>query len=583
MADAGSSDRLAADTMSGDDHVAADVGLADSALPDVLVADRLLADGASPEAGAADSNGADGAIAEDAAGADAMAEDARSEDAAAEDAGSVDTDGDTIPDAVEGSADPDGDLIPNRLDDDSDGDGLGDAFEAGDTDLGTAPRDSDHDGVPDFLDRDSDNDGLPDAVEHATLLTDPYDSDSDDDGASDLVEYGVGTDPLDPDDNPVASGALAFVVPELAASLPASSTLFHVTPTTDVDAYFLIDTTTSMAGELAQLKDNLTSNILPNIDAAFPGANVWSGVGAFEDYPYPPYGSNGDKPFRPSHPLTSSTAAVQTAVDALVIRGGNDLPEAHVPALHAVATGCGDGGGYYGVADDPDGACSDAQLIGYPHFRSGALPVIVLITDAVFHNGPSDYAYGAIPGVTPPTYAETVTALNSIHARVIGINSGGASTHTDLAALANATDTVDGSGPLVYDIPDNGAGLATQVLAGFQALVPPGMDITAQAVDDTSDGLDAVATFIDRVEADASASPSCAGEFTIIDYTSDGTNDTYRDVGQGKQVCFSVVARDNSSVAAQDTAQVFHAMLQIWGDHVVLLEQRDLYFVVPAR
>ena len=86
------------------------------------------------------------------------------------------------------------------------------------------------------------------------------------------------------------------------------------------------------------------------------------GVGGFDDYPYDTYGGSGDIPFYQVQEMTSSTAAVQAAVNSLVAAGGADGPESHVPALHAVATGCGDGGGAYGVPNDPDGACTDAAL-----------------------------------------------------------------------------------------------------------------------------------------------------------------------------------------------------------------------------
>jgi hypothetical protein len=62
----------------------------------------------------------------------------------------IDTDGDTIPDAVEGIADADGDTIPNYLDWDSDADGLPDNIEAGPDP--NNPIDTDGDGTPDYLD-----------------------------------------------------------------------------------------------------------------------------------------------------------------------------------------------------------------------------------------------------------------------------------------------------------------------------------------------------------------------------------------------------------------------------------------------
>lgn len=81
----------------------------------------------------------------------------------------IDTDGDTIPDAVElgpsgEPVDTDGDGTPDFRDLDSDGDGLSDAEEAGDLDPATPPLDTDGSGTPDFRDLDSDDDGVLDGV-----------------------------------------------------------------------------------------------------------------------------------------------------------------------------------------------------------------------------------------------------------------------------------------------------------------------------------------------------------------------------------------------------------------------------------
>lgn len=116
----------------------------------------------------------------------------------------ADSDGDGVPDGVEigevtSPLDTDGDTIINALDTDSDGDGISDATEAGATPL--TPVDSDGDGTPDLLDLDSDNDGLSDAMELG-LGTDPTLVDTDGDGVGDTQEVLVETDPLDPTDFP---------------------------------------------------------------------------------------------------------------------------------------------------------------------------------------------------------------------------------------------------------------------------------------------------------------------------------------------------------------------------------------------
>jgi hypothetical protein len=206
------------------------------------------------------------------------------------------------------------------------------------------------------------------------------------------------------------------------------------------------------------------------------------------------------------------------------------------------------------------------------------------MTDAEFHNGPGGAnAYGWIPGVTPPTYASTVTALNDIHARVIGVNSGDSYGRPHLIQIANDTGTVGPAGPLVYDIPGNGSGLGAQVINAVRDLasgVP--MDITVYPVDDPDDDIDAVAAFIERVEPNVAGVGGCRGGLRTADSDRDGVLDTFTGVTPGTTVCFDVVPRENTTVEPTDRPQTFIANIQVWGDHVTLLDERDVYFLVPA-
>lgn len=69
----------------------------------------------------------------------------------------LDTDGDTISDAIEGLGDFDNDGVPNAQDTDADNDTIPDQIEGS--------SDTDNDGAPNFLDLDSDNDGISDQEE----------------------------------------------------------------------------------------------------------------------------------------------------------------------------------------------------------------------------------------------------------------------------------------------------------------------------------------------------------------------------------------------------------------------------------
>jgi len=118
----------------------------------------------------------------------------------------LDSDDDTLLDAVEGDDDFDSDGIPNYLDTDSDGDGLSDELEwNADIDGDGQPeRNRDGDSQPNYLDLDSDNDGIPDEVETAVDsdgdgIPDFLDLDSDNDSIPDSIE---GTDDFDGDGLP---------------------------------------------------------------------------------------------------------------------------------------------------------------------------------------------------------------------------------------------------------------------------------------------------------------------------------------------------------------------------------------------
>jgi len=479
----------------------------------------------------------------------------------------TDSDADMIHDAHERNGDADSDGTPDYLDTDTDEDTIPDSAEAGDSDIDTVPVDTDGDGVADFRDRDSDNDGLPDSSE-AESGTSPTAADSDGDGVSDLVEVVAGTDALSPEDSPRIRGDFVFVVPYEEPPEPERDSLSFSTDIQYADVYFMMDTTGSMSGAITGLKTTLTGTIIPGVDAAI--ADVLFGVGKFDDYPFGGYGGGGDVAFLNLQHMTDDPALAQAAVNTMSAGGGADGPESHVPALHAVATGCGDGS----IPADP--ACTDATLIGYPHFRDGAVPIIVLFSDAQFHNGPRGANYGAISGVTPPTYAATVAALNAIHARVIGVSSSSYG-RPDMVSLATDTGTVDGTGtPLVYDQYGGAGDFGTQVVEAVSDvanMVP--MDIAALALDDETDTVDA-RVFIDRIVPTEAPVEPCTLGLTIVD-------SGYAGVLPGSTVCFDIVAAQNDTVEPTAEPQLYKATVQVWGDEVTILDERDIFFLIPPH
>ncbi|MEZ4248332.1 MAG: vWA domain-containing protein [Polyangiales bacterium] len=225
----------------------------------------------------------------------------------------------------------------------------------------------------------------------------PSSADRDRDGIPDIA-----------DDCPLAPG-----LPELFGCPAGSGTpgIYHELPfdgpaVTDpcvidvqvrtVDVYFLVDTTGSMGGELNNLRSGLTSGtiggcsggVIGGIRCAIPDA--WFGVGYHDDYPISPYGAGSDDVYRNLLDITDNLGAAQTAVNGLTLHNGNDWPESQSQALWSIATGGG-----LGAFNPAKGGCPGARW-GYPCFREDAIPVVVLITDAPFHNGTiSAYDYAS--------------------------------------------------------------------------------------------------------------------------------------------------------------------------------------------
>lgn len=478
----------------------------------------------------------------------------------------LDTDGDSLPDCVEGDFDSDGDGIGNNKDTDSDGDGIDDQTEAGDSDPKTPPVDSDGDKTPDYLDTDSDNDGLTDAEELA-LGTDPTKTDTDGDGLPDLAEVTVGTDPKD------ASSKLPpgdfFVILPYQAKTHELRLLDFDSKLKKADVYFLVDTSTTMNGEISNIKSSLKSVIVPGVAAEIP--DVQMGVGHFEDVPVAPYGTASFHAYANKQDITSDITKVQAGVDALgtcCVPDGSTWPESQTIALHATVSGAG-----LGTFFPPAASCA-AGHFGTPCFRPQALPIIVLITDALFHNGPggSNSYSGVQPA--PPTYAQMLAELKKTGAKVVGVYSGGSWDRADIAAVVKDSGAVDLSGnPLVFDIADDGSGLGQTVVQAVKMLSSAvARDVDTTWVEDpmVNDGVDA-AQFIKAIKPKA-ATP--AGGITGMDAT------TFRGVVPGTTLTFEVDFH-NDSVKPATTDKAYQARIDVRGDKTALLDSRRVIVIVP--
>ena len=499
----------------------------------------------------------------------------------------VDTDGDTIPDDVEGGGDPDHDGTPNNLDLDSDGDGIPDEEErAGCGPAEGGPVDTDGDGRPDFLDLDSDGDGLQDAAEVA-MGTSPCLEDTDGDSFSDLVEWAhPEADPADPASVVPADDFVVVLPPGGAAE---TRDLVYTMAIGVADIFFLVDTTGSMQQEIALVKTTLTTTIIPQIQEALPG--TWFGVGWFADFAIGDYGMSPDQPFVMTQVMTSDTALVQTAVNNLP--GGcvgGDEPESLVEALYQTLTGEGLGTWV------PPYACTSGS--GAPCFREGAMPLVVVFTDAAMHNGPPGTAGTVYAGITPEPHVwdDAVGAILAAGAKIISIDSEDASVtiaYNDLVQTAEATESVNVDGdPLVYRIGADGSGLvAALATAAANVSTYVAMDIDT-AVADLPDlyeepgwvEVDA-SCFIKRRTPQPGWIPpeGKTPEEAVLSYD----DSAFYVVIPGTQLTFELELQNAADAGgacfdADDLPRAFLATIVVRGNGRIELDERIVVIVVPA-
>ncbi len=500
----------------------------------------------------------------------------------------ADADGDGIADQAESMSDSDADGTPNHLDDDSDGDGILDRDEH----RGSVPcslSDSDGDGVPNWIDRDSDNDGLPDADERARYSTDPYDRDSDDDGVTDLGEaLGTMTDPNDPSST-IDPDDFFLVLPY--NDVPVDRELEFGTNLQVADVYFLIDTTGSMQSSIDNVRSSLT-RIASEVRTRIP--NVQLGVGRYGDFPnstnlfdFGAYGNPPDVPYANEQSITDDLTQVQAALGRLAAAGGADTPESSTEALYQTATGEGAMWTFSAGAPAftlPPGTCPAipdemGRRRGYPCFRPGSLPIVVLVTDAPFHNGTGGTnAYAGI-SPAPHTFDQAVSALTGIGARFIGV-AVGSPPRTDEEAVARMTGTVDLSGnPLVYDA--SGGTVSDAILEGIETLTgrtPQDVDTTTENVPGNPDDFDAT-TFIKSIVPVEGFNGGLRGPMPGVTYASMDDRAFYG-VVPGTRVVFGVRFHNDVRPPAA-TAQIFRATIVVRGNRVARLDERNVYIVVP--
>jgi len=355
---------------------------------------------------------------------------------------------------------------------------------------------------------------------------------------------------------------------------------------TTADVYFLMDTTGSMGGEINNLRTGVTSGTyIPGCPGGIIGAigctipDAWFGVGRHDDYPRGGYGGAGgcgffgcapaDVVYRNVRDIAASPAAAQAGVNSLTAAGGSDWPESQSQALWAMATGNALGG-FVGSRTCPGGRW------GWPCFRDDAIPIVILFTDAPFHNGTIggyNYNNGTV-GITTPNFTQVVSAMNARGMKVISIDSSGnnGEVRQDLRALAFGTSSTDAGGsPFHFNISTNGSGLSSAVVDAVRELADYSrFDVSAVAYDNPSTpGIDE-RDFVESISAVSWGPGSCLSR----------SGARFNGCLPGTHTNFAVVFR-NDVVMPGPTPQVFDFFIRVLLNDSTVAFEKPVRIVVP--
>ncbi|MGE0790607.1 MAG: hypothetical protein AB7S26_33320 [Sandaracinaceae bacterium] len=379
----------------------------------------------------------------------------------------------------------------------------------------------------------------------------------DDAGAPDAgVDAGP---PIDPDPDP------CVVIP--AGPVPTTFDVSFTARIVAADLVFLVDNTSSMGTLIREVQDTLRARLIPALAAAIPDLQM--AVAIYRDFGFSPYGSFGDTPIEVLQASTSDVDLLEGAVDRMAERGGGDLPESATEALYQLATGEGLEPFIAPVA------CPDAG-IGAACLRADAVPIVVLFTDAPFHNGPS--LPGSYVGVDPAPhgYPATLAALEQHGFRVLGLLAAltimGQRARDDLEIVARDTGAVTPDGePIVFDLGGGRRPAASHVIRAVEELVDETtIDVEPVAEDLPGDAVDATRFVRSAVPLAATPTDGATIEGGRFVSVTPGTRVTYR---------FTVV---NDTVAPGPVEQRFGLRLVLRDAGGATLTSRDVELIVPS-
>jgi len=194
--------------------------------------------------------------------------------------------------------------------------------------------------------------------------------------------------------------------------------------------------------------------------------------------------------------------------------------------------------------------------IGGACFRNEALPIFIMASDESFNDDDwCDWNSGSRIKIS-----DAVTAMNSINAKFIGIDSG--SSTSNFNTISDGTGSKDSLGNRFnYKINADGTGFSTKIVEAVVALTNNiQIDITTKAKHiDNVYGIADTTKFIDSVSPD-----------------------NFPDVKPGQTVTFNVTFKNTIYENESFETKVFSAVINVLGDGS-FLDSREVFIVVPGK
>ncbi|MFI5297353.1 MAG: hypothetical protein ACHREM_04585 [Polyangiales bacterium] len=381
-------------------------------------------------------------------------------------------------------------------------------------------------------------------------------------------------------------GQTLITAPAGGTPVPGKTVLAFTAGGASVDVAIVLDSTGSMTGEIGAITTGLSGDLITRLQAIAPDVGV--GLVDFKDTA----GSCGPDAYvlRVDSPIVTGATTITTA--AMTAIGGCDTPEANIAAMMFTLTGEAN----TALSPAIPAHTSPPGHYGGVDFRQGVTPVVVMISDASWHDPSGSATLAKVEAAFKSTGAVFVDVLIDLAS---GDSSGPQSiTLSDATGSTAPASRLGGSCPtttaptgqcrLIFPAQSDGSGVINAIVAAIGAIDFSG-GTTSARVKLSSDpsnpgGVDAT-SLIQSVRAmdEGSAGDGCAPQ-AATDTDGDGIKDTFTSLTASTKICFEVTYKPNTSVPATTYAQLFTAYATLTaepGD--VPTSQRDtLLFVVPV-